>query len=46
VVEQGEKRAGARKVDQADWITVHDVKNREMVQILVLGTVGILVWAK
>jgi predicted nucleic acid-binding protein len=70
VVEQGEKRAGARKVDQADWITVHDVKNREMVQILeekadvvllderdarraakqlglrVLGTVGVLVWAK
>ena len=86
VVEQGEKRPGARKVDQADWITVYDVKNWEMVQILkmeldegeaeaialareveadvvllderdarraakhlglrVLGTVGILVWAK
>ena len=34
VVEQGGKRPGARKVSQADWITVHDVKNWEMVQIL------------
>jgi len=86
VVEQGGERPGARKVAEANWFTVHDVKAHEMVQLLemeldegeaeaialgleveadvlllderdarraakrlglrVLGTVGILIWAR
>ena len=86
VVEQGGERPGAREVAETDWIIVHEVTTRQLVQLLeieleegeaeaitlasevgaevillderdarqvarrlglrVLGTVGILIWAK